>query len=226
MKKYIIANWKAHIAPKQSLEWLETFLRTYRPHDQVMVILAVPCMEFDRLREPLSRTSQVVLAAQTVSAYPPGNYTGALPAAWLKGVVSYVLLGHRERRHYFHESPSEVAAQVRECVANGLEPLVCIDRETMTAQLAALDTEDMAASMFAWMPDDAVRMEMGRDPEEIRTMAAELAGRTGNRPILYGGGVSRANARQILEIAGISGVVVGRSCVDPAEFGAIVASAV
>ncbi len=222
MDRIIVANWKAHLAPDQALEWLARFRAVHVPAAGIEVVLAVPALCMHQVCADLRESDRIAVAAQGVSPYPPGSYTGATPAAWLKGRAGYVLVGHRERRRYFHETVQDVAGQVRESVAAGLRPVVCVDHEGAAAQVAALDSGDIEQSLFAYTPEDAVTLEVAREAGEIGERARFLAELTGGRPVLYGGGVNGENAAAILDIAGVGGLLVGRSCLDPVEFAALV----
>ncbi len=225
MDTIILANWKAHLSPPRAAAWLDRFLALHDGRAGLEVVLAVPtlCMEkaYHRLRE-----TEIALAAQSVSPYPPGGYTGATPAAWFAGLATYALLGHQERRRYFHEDVPEVAAQVRESVAAGLCPVICVDHASAAAQIAALDSGDIEQSLFAYTPQDAVSLEKARELSEISELAGLLADLTGGRPVLYGGGVDQGNAAAIASLSGISGIMVGRASLDPDRFAALVRSLV
>jgi len=224
MVKLVIANWKANLGPDHVDEWLENFSRTYRPVSSLQVVLAVPFLYLERIAEKTAGLEQVVLAAQSVSPFPPGGYTGATPATWLKKLVSYVLVGHRERRHYFHEGSSSIAGQVRETVAAGLQPVLCLDRSKKRDLLAAIDTGDLERSLLAYTPEDAVQLEIAAAAGDIRDTAAVLAGTAGERPVLYGGGVTRENAAELIHLEGIAGILVGRGCLDGRVFADLVHS--
>ncbi len=223
MEKIVLANWKAHLSPGRASGWTGTFAAGYRPVAGLGIVLAVPDLCMARVREETADLEGVSLAGQAVSPYPPGSYTGATPAAWLQGLAAYVLVGHNERRRYFHEGVGEVAAQVREAVAAGLRPVVCLEHAGAAAQVAALDNGDMEQAFFAYTPADAVQLEQARDLAEIGERIAFLRELTGNRPVLYGGGVNENNAAAIMALPEIGGLMVGRSCLDPAEFLRIIA---
>ena len=221
--KVIVANWKAHLSPEHVSSWIDAFVRRYQPISGVEIILSPPFLVLDSVREQLAGVDGITLAAQGVSPFPPGNYTGATPAAWLSGRVQYALLGHRERRVYFHEDSLAVAAQAREAVAAGLVPVICVDDSLVAEQLAALDSSELSASLFAWTPDDAVRLETARNTAVIAEKVADLSRRTG-RPALYGGGVNRDNCHDIMALHEVAGVLVGRGCLDADAFADMLAS--
>ncbi len=223
MEKIVLANFKAAIAPGQMDDWLSAFRKHYVASSAVQVILAVPFVVLQNMAEKIAGLDHVVCAAQTVSPRPSGNYTGETPASWLKGLAEYVLVGHRERRVYFHEDAQTVAAQVREAVSARITPIICLDLDSKGRQLAAIDTDDLEQSVLAYTPDDSVKLEIPAGTQDITDAAASLAASSGGK-VLYGGGVTKDNAETLSNLAGIAGVMVGRGCLDGAEFAALVNS--
>lgn len=223
MDMIILANFKANLSPGRLDGWLQIFGKGYRASSSVQVVLAVPFVSLAGMAKQVAELEQVVLAAQSVSPWPPGSYTGATPAAWLQGLVEYALVGHRERRHYFHEDVQSVAGQVRESVAAGIKPVLCLDRDNRSGQLAALDSEDMEQCLLAYTPENSVQLEIAAEQQDIIETAASLAS-AGGRAVLYGGGVNRENAADLINLPGITGIMVGKGCLDGAKFAELVNS--
>lgn len=222
MKKRVLANWKANLTPEKAMQWCDVFIATLHPHEGIEVVLAVPALCLDRIHEKTRNIAGLSLAAQGVSPYPQGNYTGALPAAWLRGLVQYTLIGHRERRRYFHESVQDVAKQVIESLSEDLQPIVCIDRDLLVQQTAVFTTEEMDKILWAYTPETAMALEMTRSGDDISKMVSQIAKKTGNRPVLYGGGVTAANSQAIWELTGVSGIMVGQECLDAHAFAVLI----
>lgn len=221
MKKIIVANWKANLSSGPAEEWIQLFLQQYKPRKDVEIVLAVPFLFMELIRDRLGHLAGVSLAAQGVSPYPPGSYTGATPAKWLKGLAQYALLGHRERRRYFHETVQDVAAQVRECTAVGIRPVLCLSDEGITDMRAALDSPDLADLILAYTPDTAVALERVREPAGIKTGIARLSQYFPGRPVLYGGGVDYENGGEILALPEVGGIMLGRGCLEADKFAQI-----
>ncbi|WP_457573251.1 triose-phosphate isomerase [Desulfolithobacter sp.] len=217
-RKIVVANWKAALSPEKAKLWLDAFRQQYRPVVGIEVVLAVPSLYLCQVYREVGALDGVAVAAQHVSPYPPGAYTGALPAVWLAGMAGYTLSGHREARKYFHETLQEVAGQVREAVSAGLVPILCMERALASAQIAAIDSGDLERVVLSYTPSDAVQLEVAHTVEEVRDAAAFFSALSGGRPVLYGGGVNRANIEGLMGEHELAGVMVGRSCLEVAEF--------
>ena len=221
----VLANWKANLSPAGAEKWLRDFSALYRPAERIQVVLAVPCFMLQSLAERCLALPNLSLAAQDISSFPPGGYTGTTPAAWLADLVEYALVGHRERRLYFHETNQDCARKVFEAVDAGIRPVLCLSSDNMRAQISALDRDEVERLLPAWTPGEAEALEVADDAAAIEAGVARLAGLCGGRPVLYGGGVSLKNIDALVALPDLAGVMVGRSCLDPREFIALLESA-
>ncbi len=218
MNKIVLANWKANLSPDMALKWCDQFVTAYSPIKGLDIVLAVPYLYLERVHRKIDGVKGVSLAAQCLSPFPPGGYTGAIPAVWLKGLVRYALAGHQERRRYFRETVQDVANQAAECLAVGIQPIICLDRSDFGAQIAACPTEDLEQIIWAYTPSDAVQLERSHATDDISTSISQLRIKTGSRQVLYGGGVGLENSKEILALPGISGIMLGRECLDAGAF--------
>lgn len=225
MDPIILANWKANVSPANARAWLADFFKHIEDPKGVEVVLALPVLLLPEAKTMLGDRKNVVLAAQDISPFPPGSYTGSTPASWLADIVKYVLVGHQERRRYFHESVQDVAAKVRESVDAGLLPIVCLDESQVAGQLAAIDPNDEQKMLLAYTPQDAVSLGIPREGGSVSKVCADFSKRSGGRPVLYGGGVDKNNAAGLLSMPDVSGLMVAGASRDPKEFLAIVATA-
>ncbi|MCL2340801.1 MAG: triose-phosphate isomerase [Proteobacteria bacterium] len=221
-KKIVLANWKANLSPNRAGQWCDAFTGAYRPRTDVEVVVAVPFLMLERIAGRMLPLAGVSLAGQGVSSYPQGSYTGTTPAAWLRGLARYTLLGHRERRRYFRETVQDVARQVYESLAEDLHPIVCIDRESLTPQAAAMAAEELGRLIWAYTPDTPASFEMARGEADIAAILPQLANKTNDRPVVYGGGVTVENGAGLWRLPGLSGIMLGQGCLDGAAFAALV----
>ncbi len=222
MEKMILANWKANLSLERSEQWLDIFAAAYQPRPGLEVILAVPVLFLERVARRIDRLAGVSLAVQNVSSYPQGSYTGATPAAWLRGMATHTLIGHLERRRYFHETVQDVARQAYESLAEDLQPIICCDRELLIAQTAAMAAEELGRLIWAYTPETPGTLEMARSLKDIEEFLPKIAHRTDNSPVLYGGGVSIDNARSVWRLAGLHGIMLGKGCLDAAALTAMI----
>jgi triosephosphate isomerase len=133
-------------------------------------------------------------------------------------MVRYALVGHQERRRYFHETVRDVAAKVRECVDAGITPIICMDEHQITEQLAAIEEEDERKVYLAFTPKDGIGFESKRNFATIARVCSDLAMRSGGQPVLYGGGVEAGNAARLLEMDELAGILVAGASHDLSSF--------
>jgi triosephosphate isomerase len=172
-----------------------------------------------------------------------GPYSGEISAAMVKDCGGeYAMIGHYERRHYFHETEEEIHKKVKAALKHRLAPLVCIGesieqrqlgqtsmaiKEQMDAILKDFSAEEMARCLIMYEPYWAVGAEEPATPEQaqeahkiIRNEITNRFGETaaGKVRILYGGSVRPDNAAEFLSQQDVDGVGVGRAGWKPDSF--------
>ncbi len=217
-EKIVLANWKASLSPLAAGRWCDAFASQYRPSKRLRVVLAVPFLMLADLQSRCRALPGVALAAQDVSPFPQGSYTGATPADWLTGLADYVLVGHRERRRYFHETNQDTANKVSETLAAELQPILCVSRAGLAGQLSALETADLERTLLACTPNEADALEVGRSTASVADDVCYFVRLTGGRPVLYGGGVDFGNVAGLIALPEIAGFMVAGGCLDPENF--------
>ncbi len=223
MKKYVIGNWKSNKNRKAAQEWFSEFAGLYRPVDGLEVIIAPSFICLCSLSEYVHALDlkNLSLAAQDVSPFPKGSYTGAVAADMIKGMVEYVIIGHSERRRYFHETSQDIANKMSETVDAGLKPIVCIDQPYAMSQLMALNDIDCDELLVAYGPKEAA---MTRIPESARSVAeaAKFINQVqAGRPVVYGGSLQLENVAEYVALPELSGLFVGQSSLDASSFAGI-----
>lgn len=232
MKKIIGGNWKESgngdtfkmlsELKEEQFQGLEAFVAV------PSIYIARACREFP---------AYLSTAAQDVSTYADGAYTGEVSAGMLKEhAVKYVIIGHSERRIHFGEEDSDIAQKLRRCLEYGLCAVLCIGETAEcrnTGQHRAFLYNELKASVggshkvevdIAYEPIWAIGGSREIDIEQIKEITQEIrkwmvdleiTGR-----VLYGGSVNIKNIRQIINIESVDGVLVGNAALS-SEFGEI-----
>jgi triosephosphate isomerase (TIM) len=223
MKRFVIGNWKCHKTPADARIWFDKFAGIYQSIPGVSVIVAPSFVCMDSISQHVRELGlkDVFLAAQDISPFPKGAYTGAVAADMVKGLVEYVIVGHSDRRRYFHETTQDVVNKVNEAADAGLTPIVCVDQPTMLSQLSPLNDIDCEKMIIAYGPVDALNFRIPQSPENVIRAAGEIAQIHPHRSIVYGGSIDPENAGQYANLPGIAGLFVGAASLDAASFAAI-----
>ena len=222
--RLVVGNWKCRKSLAEAYDWLAEFSDAYEPVDGVEVVVAAPMTMLAPLADHVKHIDMrhFSLAAQDVSPYPSGNYTGATSAAMLKGLCSYVLIGHPERRRYFHETARDAVNKVIESADAALVPIIFVDDKNGMSQLTALSDIDCDRLVIAFNSADEADFHEPPPVESIARIASYVSQVYPARPVIYGGKAGRRNYRALLAVPEISGFVVGEDSLQPQSFLSIV----
>jgi triosephosphate isomerase len=185
------------------------------------------------------------IGGQDCSPEPAGAFTGDISAAMLKDAgASAVIIGHSERRQYHGENDALVAAKTIAAWNAGLSAIICVgetdaEHEAGKAhpvchgQIAGSVPKGATAANTAIAYEPVWAIGTGKTPTaaEITAMHAHLrrclVGLLGDRGmgirILYGGSVKPSNAAEILNLAEVSGALVGGASLKANDFLGIIA---
>ena len=244
-KKLIAGNWKMN----GSLAANEVLLKALIAglgDVTCDVAVAVPAPYLAQV-QALTAGTAVAVAAQDVSRYESGAYTGEVSVAMLKDFgVRYALVGHSERRQYHGETDVAVAEKAQRALAAGVTPIVCVgetleEREAgqteavVKRQLAAvihLNGHCISEIVVAYEPVWAIGTGCTASPEQAQAvhavLRAQLAAASEHADrirLLYGGSMNAGNAAQLLAQPDIDGGLVGGASLKAADFLQIIAAA-
>lgn len=213
----VVANFKSNLTQKQVAAWIAQV----KPTANMVVAPSFPHLHLFSNFE--FRNSNFALAGQDVSPFPPGSYTGAVSARELKELgVSYAIIGHSERRRYFHETDTDIASKVRELVSEDITPLLCLDEKDLASQLSALDAQLAAHCYFCFEPTQSIGGTAAASDENIIHFKTKLHEFYPDAPFIYGGSVNQDNIDSLLKL-GLDGVLVATASLDPAHYLSILA---
>ncbi|MBP7692530.1 MAG: triose-phosphate isomerase [Anaerolineales bacterium] len=250
MRRPLIAgNWKMNKTPAEAGELAQAMLQAVGGIANVDRVFCPPFVALGAVAPVLSGT-QVGLGAQTMHWAEAGAYTGEISAPMLVNLVTYVILGHSERRQYFGETDDTVNKKVKAALKHGLTPIICVG-ETLAENEAGLAGEVITRqvraayagvpapvepeTIIAYEPIWAIGTGRAATPEganhtiaqHIRAVIADLYGAAAAAKIriLYGGSVTGANAAELMAQPDIDGALVGGASLKVADFQAIVQAA-
>ncbi len=245
-RKHIVAgNWKMNnnLAETQALI---TDLKSKENTGDAEVIIAPTSINLHAAVEAL-KGSTIQVAAQNMHQAESGAYTGEVSAGMLKSIgLETVILGHSERRAYFHESDELLAQKVNTALQHGLRVIFCFgeeleDRkngkhfEVVSSQLKNalfhLSATQWSQIVLAYEPVWAIGTGETASPEQaqemhafIRTTVVDSYDETtaSNVTILYGGSVKPANAKEIFSKPDVDGGLIGGASLKATDFFEIV----
>lgn len=214
----VIANFKSNKTQSEVKEWLSIVTPT---PNMVVAPSFVHLPLFTGLLE--KGETGILLSAQDVSPFPPGAYTGGVNAKQLKDLgVSYAIVGHAERRRYYHESAIDVAGKVRELVSSGLTPVVCMEQDDIGPQFAALDDEYYSKCLYCFEPSQDIGGTQSAPGDLISGVKTQIEQYVGSGRFMYGGSVNEHNISTLLPLD-LAGVIVSTACLDAHQFNSILA---
>jgi len=248
--KTIVANWKMHHGPSETREFLGKFLPLLSERDLPRILLFPPAISLEVMSANIGKHTDIGLGIQNIYWELEGAFTGEHSAAMAVSVgAEFALIGHSERRHLFGESDHQVKNKVSTSITAGLKPVVCVgetkiervrgDTETIITQqldsiLSEISDQKSGSILFAYEPVWAIGTGMLPEPDEIeeahsliRMWMKEKIGEafSSSIPILYGGSVNENNAKDLLKLSNVDGLLVGGASLDPMSFSKIIESA-
>ncbi len=249
MRKRIIAgNWKMHKTLKEGLELVESLKEGFVPDGVYEVVVHPPFTLLQAIAEVLDN-SEIKLGAQNVFYEDEGAYTGEISPVMLKDLrVEYVIVGHSERRKYFHEDDETVLKKVKAVLKHGMKPIVCVGetlderekglaKDVVRKQLSIfkeIPKEEMRDIVIAYEPVWAIGTGRTATPEIaeemhkfIRDTIEEIFDRetAENTSVLYGGSVKPDNVYSLTSQEDIDGALVGGASLKAESFLAIIRNA-
>lgn len=241
-KPVIAGNWKLNKTVKEAIELVTLLKRSLTDFTVVDVVVCPVFTALDPLAEVLME-SGIGLGAQDVYWEEKGAFTGEVSASLLKDAgCQYVIVGHSERRQFFHETHETVNKKTQAVLKNDLVPIVCVGEmlaereagktfkvleEQLKGAFAGFTQDQMKNIILAYEPVWAIgtgkvatpaQAEEAHDfirKEVAKGFGADVAGKI---RIQYGGSVKPDNIKDLMRQPDIDGALVGGASLVAKDF--------
>lgn len=245
-QKIIAGNWKMNLTLSEAVK-LAADIKSAGPYShQVILCPAFPYLS--NLQNELAG-GPIKLGAQNCADRENGAFTGEVSAPMLASMsVPYVIIGHSERRLYYHESHEVLKEKMNLALRYGLLPIFCcgetkeirVDEKQeayvekqLEESLFHLNEDDIQKVIIAYEPVWAIGTGLNASPEQAQDMhhfiREKVSGRYGVAAaqrimILYGGSVKPDNATELFSQADVDGGLVGGASLKADDFKKIIKS--
>ena len=239
-KKNIVAgNWKMNKTPFEGKAFMRDVKDMVKNTNSTEIIFfpAFTGLYDTHLNKPFH------LGAQNCHWETSGAFTGEVSIEMLKeSKVEYILVGHSERRQLFDETDVIINKKVKSIQFSKLKPILCIG-ETIEDRKSGL-TKDVLRNqlvknlegidsiknfIIAYEPIWAIGTGENANEEQIyaahsfiKSVLNKLYPDINNCPILYGGSVNAKNAKELIQISGVDGFLIGGASLDKDSFVSII----
>ena len=242
----IAGNWKMYKTCTEAVETAGRLKNLLKDVSEVDVMIAPSFTSLTPVAEVLSG-SNIHLGAQNLSWHEEGAFTGEIsPAMVASSGCDHVILGHSERRQYFHETDETVNKKIAAAVRHNLVPVFCVgetetERETnitfsvldkqISTGLQGIALEDLATLVIAYEPVWAIGTGKTATTEQaqevhhfLRSLLEKAHGTefAQSTRILYGGSVKPNNIAELMAMPDVDGGLVGGASLEAETFSKIV----
>ncbi len=249
-KRIVAGNWKMNKTLPEAIELIKEILNKNTLDKSVEKIVFIPFTFLTEVKKMLSGREDFMLGAQNCHTHESGAFTGETSVLALASVgVQYVLIGHSERRFYFHETSLMLKEKLVVTLKNGLKPVYCVGEqlaerrqsqhfEVVSRQiqevLADLSIEQLEKTVLAYEPVWAIGTGETATPaqaeemhQHIRMTLSKLHGSAvaQKMPILYGGSCNATNAAELFACSNVDGGLIGGASLKSGDFSAIIDAA-
>ncbi|HZN41771.1 MAG TPA: triose-phosphate isomerase [Planctomycetota bacterium] len=241
-KPYIAGNWKMNLDRSRSLDLIKTVKGRIGDGSDREVALFVPAIYLADVTA-VAQGSPLGVGGQNIWYEANGAFTGELAPRMLREVgADRVLIGHSERRHVFFEPDEWMGRKVRAALDHDLLPIYCVGetlderkggrtervlKRHLETGLEKIRLEDTHRLTIAYEPVWAIGTGETATGDQIalahRTIRKWLVQRVGETAanlirILYGGSVKPDNAKELMAVDSVDGLLVGGASLQAETF--------
>lgn len=218
----LVANWKSNKTIVETEKWLHDFSKGINEEKISLggkkIIIAPSFTSLEHAHYCAENLNlPVEFAAQDISPFAEGAYTGAVNGKQIKELANYVIIGHSERRKSFGETDEMLEKKVSMALHFELTPIFCIQNENTPVP--------QGVKIVAYEPPSAIGTGNPDSPENANNVAKKVKDKYDITHVLYGGSVTGQNVAGFIQMSSIDGVLVGGASLDPHRFLEIVKNA-
>ena len=247
--KMVAGNWKMNKTLQEGVALateIKEALSTQTPKCEV--VIATPFIHLASVAQVL-KGSCIRLAAENCADKSSGAYTGQVSAAMVSSTgAEYCIIGHSERRAYYHEDYNILRDKVLLALENGLKPIFCIGevkeereaniheqvvKDQLEGSLFNLTPEQFAQVTLAYEPVWAIGTGLTATPAQAQEMHAFIRKTVAQKygaqvaddtTILYGGSCNAKNATELFANPDVDGGLIGGASLKAPDFCTIIAA--
>mgnify|MGYP000282139043 CR=1 FL=1 len=238
----IAGNWKLHMNPEQTTEFVNAVKDKLPDPSKVESLICAPAVDLDALRKA-AEGSNLHTGAENAYFEVEGAFTGETSPKVLNEMgIDYCIIGHSERRGYFHETDEDINKKAKAIFANGMLPIICCGESLETyeagkaaefvgaqvsAALAGLTAEQVASTVIAYEPIWAIGTGKSASQDDAQKMckvvrdvvAADFGQEVADKVrVQYGGSVKPENVAEYMACPDVDGALVGGASLEAESF--------
>lgn len=247
-RKIVAGNWKMNTTVEEGRA-LATDIANQSIPEGVTLILAPPFTHLTSVYDVIKGKDNILLSAQDCYSKESGAYTGAISPKMIASTrATYTILGHSERRSYFHEDNVVIFQKMRAALAGGLDIILCVGEKLEQRDVGdhfKVVQHQLEETICKFSPQEGKRIILAYEPVWAigtgKTATADQAGEmhgfirevisqnfdyqfAEEIPILYGGSCKPGNAAELFAQSNVDGGLIGGASLSADDFLAIAAS--
>ncbi len=240
---FIAGNWKMNTNTSEAVKLVQDIKPELDAIPNLEKVVCPPFISLVPIRSVIQGSS-LKLGAQNLYFEEKGAFTGEISAVMLADICEYVIIGHSERRQYFHETGEIISKKILAALKYNLKPILCVGEnlnQYETGKTKEVVSEQLQSSLngvnqgntltIAYEPVWAIgtgKAATGKQANDTISLIRSIIEKrynseiARNMRILYGGSVTAGNIAEFVSQPDIDGGLVGGASLKAAEFVSII----
>ncbi|MEI8123781.1 MAG: triose-phosphate isomerase [bacterium] len=242
--KIIVANWKMNPESSEESKKIAVEIKnSIKNFNKNKIVICPPFVFLNEISNIFLKNKNISIGAQDIFVGEGVSHTGEISSEMLKNIgVKYVIIGHSDRRESL-DSDSLVREKLFGALKDGFKAILCIGEKErnehgdhfhevkgqIESAITKLSKNLIKNLIIAYEPIWAIGKKENEavKPEDlhemtifIRRVASDILGikEAEKIKILYGGSVTKNNAKEIIEKGNVDGLLIGRESLKTENF--------